>query len=234
MNMNTNEIAKSSIGAAKSLRWVANMLGGIDQEKGFPRTVAFYCQGGADLIESQAAELAECKKELKITSQSESALWKANEYKAGEIKRIEAKLAYYEAVDDEHTLCGQSAKKAWYEQNSAEIQRLRQWVNDLQSGMYVNCVYCGHRYGPEDKVPSSMADALKAHIEQCPEHPMSHLKAQLAASQRRERAAVEDMTEMAGSNAPCYWCKNKQGWTACKDCRFEWRGPQEAGKGVEA
>jgi len=22
------------------------------------------------------------------------------------------------------------------------------WVNDLQSDMYVNCVYCGHRYGP--------------------------------------------------------------------------------------
>ena len=58
----------------------------------------------------------------------------------------------------------------------AENDRLRQWVNDLQSGMYVNCVYCGHRYGPADEVPASMADILKQHIEQCPEHPMTKMK----------------------------------------------------------
>lgn len=57
-----------------------------------------------------------------------------------------------------------------------KIDLLRQWVNDLQSGMYVNCVYCGHRYGPEKYTPASMADVLKEHIEQCPEHPMSKLK----------------------------------------------------------
>jgi len=58
-----------------------------------------------------------------------------------------------------------------------EIARLRQWVADLQSGMYVNCVYCGHNYGPKDKVPCTMADALKQHVEQCPEHPLSKLRA---------------------------------------------------------
>lgn len=26
-----------------------------------------------------------------------------------------------------------------------EVSRLTKWVSDLQSGMYVNCVYCGHR-----------------------------------------------------------------------------------------
>ena len=60
-----------------------------------------------------------------------------------------------------------------------EIERLKQWVSDCQSGMYVNCVYCGHCYGPGETTPVSMADALKAHIEQCPDHPMSHLKAKL-------------------------------------------------------
>jgi DNA-directed RNA polymerase subunit RPC12/RpoP len=55
----------------------------------------------------------------------------------------------------------------------AEKARLLQWVADLQSGMYVNCVYCGHRYGPKDKVPASMADVLKAHLATCPRHPMS-------------------------------------------------------------
>ena len=53
---------------------------------------------------------------------------------------------------------------------------LQQWNNDLMSGMYVNCVYCGHRYGPVENTPTSMADILKEHIEKCPKHPMSKLK----------------------------------------------------------
>ena len=44
------------------------------------------------------------------------------------------------------------------------------------AGMYINCVYCGHRYGPDSEVPAAMADVLKEHIEQCPKHPMSALK----------------------------------------------------------
>ena len=59
-----------------------------------------------------------------------------------------------------------------------EIERLQAWVADLQSGMHVNCVYCGHRYGPKKDTPVAMADVLKAHIEQCPQHPMSKLKAE--------------------------------------------------------
>lgn len=58
----------------------------------------------------------------------------------------------------------------------AENDRLRQWVKDLQSGMYINCVYCGHRYGPAKETPVAMADVLKKHIEVCPEHPLSALK----------------------------------------------------------
>lgn len=67
----------------------------------------------------------------------------------------------------------------------AALKRYKRWVNDLQSGMYVNCVYCGHRYGPEKDTPVSMADVLKAHVEKCPEHPMSKLKTEL------ERATAE-------------------------------------------
>jgi len=59
----------------------------------------------------------------------------------------------------------------------AERDRLQVWVNDLHSQMYVNCIYCGHRYGPRDEVPAAMADVLKQHIEQCHKHPMSKLKA---------------------------------------------------------
>ncbi len=66
-----------------------------------------------------------------------------------------------------------------YAELQEERDRLKQHVADLQSGMYVNCVYCGHRYGPTECTPVSKADVLKAHIEVCPEHPMSELKASL-------------------------------------------------------
>lgn len=58
-----------------------------------------------------------------------------------------------------------------------ECERLRMWVNDLQSGMYINCVYCGHRYGPDPGTPVAMADVLREHVEQCPEHPLAQLRA---------------------------------------------------------
>jgi len=60
-----------------------------------------------------------------------------------------------------------------------EIDRLQQWLSDLQSGMYINCVYCGHRYGPRVGTPVAMADILKEHIEQCPKHPLSEAKAEI-------------------------------------------------------
>lgn len=60
-----------------------------------------------------------------------------------------------------------------------ELARYKKWVDDLQSGMYINCVYCGHCYGPEDQESSRAADVLKKHVENCPEHPMSKLKAEL-------------------------------------------------------
>jgi len=63
---------------------------------------------------------------------------------------------------------------------ATDRDRLQAWVHDLQAGMYINCVYCGHRYGPDDEVPATMADVLKEHIEHCPKHPMSTLKARLA------------------------------------------------------
>lgn len=47
------------------------------------------------------------------------------------------------------------------------------WINDLQSQLYINCVYCGHRYGPNEvEVPQ---DALRRHVATCPEHPLAKL-----------------------------------------------------------
>ena len=69
-------------------------------------------------------------------------------------------------------------------------------------------------------------------------------QAQLAESQRRERAAVEDMESLAKQNVtdfknggyttPCRYCKK---FDTCdyiptdNGCCFAWRGPQEAEKG---
>lgn len=62
-------------------------------------------------------------------------------------------------------------------------QRLQNWVSDCQSGMYINCVYCGHRYGPREDTPVAMADVLREHIEQCPQHPLSAAKAKIESLQ---------------------------------------------------
>lgn len=71
-----------------------------------------------------------------------------------------------------------------------ELERLQRWVNDLQSGMYINCVYCGHQYGPKENTPVSMADVLKAHIAVCPQHPMSALRRELDELQKEYDYAI--------------------------------------------
>lgn len=76
-----------------------------------------------------------------------------------------------------------TAERSAREGAEQERDRLWAWVHDLQSGMYINCVYCGHRFGPKEQISATMADALKDHIEQCPKHPMSALRQRLAEAQ---------------------------------------------------
>ena len=79
-----------------------------------------------------------------------------------------------------------------------EYSRFKAWVNDLQSGMYINCVYCGHRYGPREDTPVAMADVLKAHIEQCPEHPLSKARARIADLEAIGRTWAEKCRSLEG------------------------------------
>lgn len=92
----------------------------------------------------------------------------------------------------------------------------RQWVHDLQAGMYITCVYCGHRYGPDDEVPATMADVLKEHIAQCPEHPMSALKRELNVVLERERELAEALTDLRISilGMECYCGRGLSDWHA--------------------
>jgi hypothetical protein len=113
------------------------------------------------------------------------------------------------------------------------IDCLLSWVRDLQSGMYINCVYCGHRYGPDSEVPASMAEVLKAHIEKCPEHPMSELRTQLTTAEAeivRLKAELKTANrELVVRRAPwdCADCCSPE--SECDDCEnysaFE-KGPE--------
>lgn len=68
-------------------------------------------------------------------------------------------------------------------------KRLNKWVDDLQAGMSINCVYCGHNYGPDDGDHlNTMREALHAHVAKCPKHPLSRcrkLARELAAAARK-------------------------------------------------
>ena len=98
-------------------------------------------------------------------------------------------------MSEPHLFTGKIALKLSEENQKlhTENKQLRRWVNDLQSGMYINCVYCGHRYGPQADTPQSMADILKQHIEQCPKHPASALKAEI----ERLRAQLDEVRQAA-------------------------------------
>ncbi len=85
----------------------------------------------------------------------------------------------------------------------AENRDLQQWVDDTQSGMWINCVYCGHRYGPDDDLGGqTMREALEAHIATCPKHPLSKALAALAAREREN--AEKDLALAIAQN-----CINK-------------------------
>lgn len=77
-----------------------------------------------------------------------------------------------------------------------QVSELKEWVNDLQSGMYINCVYCGHRYGPNTEISASMADVLKEHIGQCPKHPMSVLKKKIDVYQKFTEKVLAALQKM--------------------------------------
>lgn len=58
-----------------------------------------------------------------------------------------------------------------------ENKQLTQWRDDLQSGMYINCVYCGHRYPPGSG--AVMQEVLYEHIRTCPKHPLAAAEARI-------------------------------------------------------
>ena len=83
---------------------------------------------------------------------------------------------------------------------------LEQWVHDCQAGMYINCVYCGYRYGPDDEVAPTMQQALYDHIAECPKHPLSAMK------RRAERAEARLAHPEDAPGGPWEIFKSCEGW----------------------
>lgn len=81
----------------------------------------------------------------------------------------------YEREDDGTWDIGDHTVDSLIAEAGVVLLRLRQWVSDLQSGMRINCVYCGHDYGPKHSTPYTKAEILRQHIAACPEHPMNKL-----------------------------------------------------------
>ena len=102
--------------------------------------------------------------------------------KDAEIKRLQAIIDTHNLCHDLHGKvgvhefaqgCAQEIKQHFGECPwEDEIHRLNQWVVDLQSGMYLNCIFCGHRYGPLDEVTPTQV-VLSGHIQACPKHLLS-------------------------------------------------------------
>jgi len=90
-------------------------------------------------------------------------LW--DEEKARKLERLE------KLVTKTRAACKANTKE--YEK---KIKQLKDWISDLQSGMYVNCVYCGHRFKPNPEAFPSQAEVLREHMEKCPEHPLFKAK----------------------------------------------------------
>lgn len=89
----------------------------------------------------------------------------------------------------------------------AQVDRLEGWVQDLLSGCVVNCVYCGHSYGPDPGTPVAMGEVLKAHVEVCPDHPMSKLRKgaeRLLVASNDGRDAIGKVIDLVQSGSPAH------------------------------
>jgi DNA-directed RNA polymerase subunit RPC12/RpoP len=87
-----------------------------------------------------------------------------------------------------------------------ENKKLESWIDELQSGMWINCVYCGHRYGPNAGPNTkdfnlTMRKALEQHISECPKHPLSAAKQQIADHEQRIKELEAANYQMAMDRA---------------------------------
>lgn len=72
----------------------------------------------------------------------------------------------------------------------------QRWIDDLQSKLFINCVYCGHRYGPTQlEIPREM---LIKHQLDCPSAPLRSIRLILGSDQQPEVIVrkIKELLEM--------------------------------------
>jgi hypothetical protein len=153
------------------------------------RTKKLY-ESACEISEQRRKESAHYKLAVMLTSSEvEQILGKALGYPAYK----DDQENFPGATEQDGVCVGEHVPQSLAEEAAKKIFSLKSWVDDLQSGMYINCVYCGYQYGPKDSTPVAMSAVLKEHIEQCPEHPMRKLKIEyVALKERLERIVEED------------------------------------------
>lgn len=80
--------------------------------------------------------------------------------------------SHMEARDTTETFYTDEIARLKHEQKQ-EIAVMVKWIADLQRGMSINCVYCGHNFGPKGSTQAVMSDVLHEHIKVCPKHPLA-------------------------------------------------------------
>jgi len=143
----------------------------IEEQKEAPTVPTAVAVEGSDQVEPHTVVCPECNARRSMPSipvrAGVSTVWVCQRCGIGwdirhQFRRVHLGDADAEAQDLE-------AENAELRQ---EVNDLKRWVADLQDGYYINCVYCGHRFGPAASTPSSQADLLTEHVETCPKHPL--------------------------------------------------------------
>lgn len=94
----------------------------------------------------------------------------------------------------------------------ATVTEERNKAYDLLWG--ARCIYCGDVCGKDKQNQEIGDEVLKAHIEQCPKHPVTKLKAERDALVKHLEAAIKHMDKecvcykQAGWGEACHWFDN--------------------------
>jgi hypothetical protein len=109
----------------------------------------------------------------------------------------------------------QAGRPMTYDELRDKVIEQAKWIADLQSNMYINCVYCGWRAGEQGQVA---ADDLKAHVAVCPHHPLYAVKKRASAGAEILRLLVtlKNVKDSAGKTTQ-YMQMQPKAWALARE-----------------
>lgn len=85
----------------------------------------------------------------------------------------------------------------------AKNKELEIWIDNLQSGTVITCVYCGHIHSVQkNSHPLTVREALRKHIEICPKHPMSKSKTEMEAKIKDLHKTIDAYRDVCNEYIP--------------------------------